>query len=100
MQDDQIGSKIMGLAPFDKARLPTYTIAKNSSKQPSLSAGTIPTLDLPCLQGKWSGFYWYILLIVLRFLWHARTAGTTTCRAGALTVAYQLTCSCPTLFGI
>jgi hypothetical protein len=50
MQDDQIGRKLMGLAPDDMARIP-YLIMQTivfSSKQPSLSAGTTPTLNLPC----------------------------------------------------
>jgi hypothetical protein len=47
MQGDQIGPKVVGLAPADMARLPPNIITKNSSKQPSLSAGTTPTLNLP-----------------------------------------------------
>jgi hypothetical protein len=50
MQGDQIGKKLMGLAPADMARLPTFKTYKNSfsSKRPSPSAGPTPTLNLPC----------------------------------------------------
>jgi hypothetical protein len=58
MQDDQIGPKIVGLAPADTARLPPSTITKKiSSKQLSLSAGTMYTyfeLTYLALQGKTS----------------------------------------------
>jgi hypothetical protein len=36
------------LAPANMARQPPSIIIILSSKQPSLSAGTTPTLDLPC----------------------------------------------------
>jgi hypothetical protein len=56
MQDDQIGQKIAGLAPADMARLhtPFHYSNKNifSDKQPHLSAGTAPTLNLPCFMYK------------------------------------------------
>jgi hypothetical protein len=43
MQDDQIGPKIVGLAPADMARLPSSIITKKiSSKQPSPWDGTAP----------------------------------------------------------
>jgi hypothetical protein len=48
MQDDQIGPEIVGLAPDDMAKLSPFIITKNCSKQPSLSAGTTTTLNLPC----------------------------------------------------
>jgi hypothetical protein len=51
MQDNQIGPKIVGLAPADTARLPPSIIPKKyifSSKQPRLPAGTTPSLNLPC----------------------------------------------------
>jgi hypothetical protein len=46
MQDNQIGPKIVGLAPADMARLPPSIIPTKiffSSKQPHLSAGTTYT---------------------------------------------------------
>jgi hypothetical protein len=44
-------NQIMVLAPADMASLPPSIITKKYiifSKQPSLSAGTIPNLNLPC----------------------------------------------------
>jgi hypothetical protein len=60
--------KNRGVSHEDMTRLPPSIITKNIfiSKQPSLSAGTTLTLNLPCFQGKSSVF---ILLLVLRFLW-------------------------------
>jgi hypothetical protein len=54
MQDDQIGQKITGLAPPDKARLPHLINTKNvfSTKRPIPSAWTTPTLNLPCFMYK------------------------------------------------
>jgi hypothetical protein len=46
MQDNQIGLKFMGFAPADMARLPHLINTKNSFSSPS--AGTTPTLNLPC----------------------------------------------------
>jgi hypothetical protein len=50
MQDDQIGPKITGLTPADMARLPPSIIPAKIllvvCKQPCLSAGTTPTLNL------------------------------------------------------
>jgi hypothetical protein len=46
MEDDQIGRKIMGLAPADMARLPPSIIPTKiffSSKQPHPSTGTTYT---------------------------------------------------------
>jgi hypothetical protein len=55
VQGDQIGRKFMGLAPADMDRQP-HLINTNkkvfSSKRPSPSAWTTPTLNLPCVQGK------------------------------------------------
>jgi hypothetical protein len=65
MQDDQIGPKIVVLAPADMARIsPSIIIKEISSKQPSMSAETTPTLNLTCFT-----FLLDILLVVLRFLW-------------------------------
>jgi hypothetical protein len=61
MQDDQIGPKIVGLAPADRARLPPSIITKKKyfcSKQSSQSAGTTPNLKLPC-------FTWTIVCFIL-----------------------------------
>jgi hypothetical protein len=54
MQNDQIGPKFTGSAPADIARLPHLIMQKIvfRSKQPSPSAGTAPTLNLPCFTRK------------------------------------------------
>jgi hypothetical protein len=54
MQDDQIGPKIVGLAPADVARLPTSKITKKivgSNLVCQLGLHT-PTLNLPCFTYK------------------------------------------------
>jgi hypothetical protein len=80
MQDDQISKKKLGLTPADMDRLPLLiNTEKNvfSSKQLSPSAGIAPKSSLPCLQGKSSVFYYYILLLVYLnysdfYGWHSR----------------------------
>jgi hypothetical protein len=59
MQDDQIGQKFIGLTPADMARLTHSINTKNvfSSKRPSSSAGTTPTLNLPCFKMEIVRFY-------------------------------------------
>jgi hypothetical protein len=56
MQDNQIGPKIVGLAPADEARLPPSIIATKIflvvNNLGSLSAEITPTLNLPCFTGK------------------------------------------------
>jgi hypothetical protein len=42
----------MGLVPAGTARLPHLINTKNSSKRLSPSAGTTPTLNLPCFTGE------------------------------------------------
>jgi hypothetical protein len=52
MQDDQIGPKIVGLAPAAMARLPPSIIPTKiffSIEQPHLLAGTTPTFLLPAM---------------------------------------------------
>jgi hypothetical protein len=51
MQDDQIGRKLMGLAPADMARLPHLINTQQNifcRELPSPSGVTTPTLNLPC----------------------------------------------------
>jgi hypothetical protein len=50
MQDDQFGRKFIGFTPADMDRLSHLINTKKVliSKQPIPSAGTIPTLNLPC----------------------------------------------------
>jgi hypothetical protein len=50
MQDDQNGPHIVVLALADMARLPPSIIIQKISP----SAGTTPTLNLPCFTHKWS----------------------------------------------
>jgi hypothetical protein len=70
MQDDQIGQKT-GLAPADMARLPHLINTKIvfSSKQPTPSAGTTPTLKLPWFTREIVRYWLDILLLELRLLW-------------------------------
>jgi hypothetical protein len=68
MQDDQIGRKIIRLAPADMARLPPSIIPTKiffSSKQLCLSAGTTPTLNLPCFTREIVHFRLNTFLLVL-----------------------------------
>jgi hypothetical protein len=66
MQEDQIGPKIVRFAPADIAKTPTkiFLVANNLVCQ--LALRLLWTCHV--LQGKSSIFYWYILLLVLRFL--------------------------------
>jgi hypothetical protein len=76
MQDDLTGPK-----PVDMARLPPSIITENivSSKQPSLSAVTTPTLKMPCCTMEIVHFWLDNLLLRLRFLW--RTPPRVQCRS-------------------
>jgi hypothetical protein len=69
MPDNPIGPKYMGWAPADMARLPHFINTKKiSSKQPSLSAGATPTMNLPMENVH----FWLDILLVLRFQRSAR----------------------------
>jgi hypothetical protein len=57
MPDDQIGPKIVGLTPADMASLHGNKKYFFSSKQPSLTAVTTPTLNLSCFTRKTVCFY-------------------------------------------